>query len=339
MQNEWSLRTEIIQITHRWQIPALVFLIGSLLGWGLALLFPTNYRAEVPLYVAYNGDAIYTNPDDYKNWQISQLNDLTTTDDVIEETLHRLRQVDPYWETVDANQFREMTRVFWRNTGRWRMVIENPDRDRSALAVRVWSNVLIENYDEARRHAAQQIAYDKRLQAIADSSESYQEQLHNLNDLQDTLHLWSEQMSKGLMANPLDELGRWKLWYQAARIAEFNPIWQDVLEEYPPSGSYMEAYLAWIEKSDLVIREEVQFIENQLVELEQAYAQVDHEYQAVILDSRGLSANLEVGLQYFAPVEPEPIRQNGLVSLVGGILGIVIWSILWLARPVVRPSK
>lgn len=339
MQNEWSLRTEIIQISHRWQIPALAFLIGSLLGWGSAFVFPTNYRAEVPLYVTYNGDAIYRNPDDYKNWQISQLNDLTTTDAVVEETLRRLRDVDLYWEQIDNSQFRAMTRVFWRNTGRWRMVIEHPDRDRSALAVRVWSNVLIETYLNARESSIQQTSLDKELYSIAIAQTADRQRLVDIQGGLAALSNWNARLQTVEPEYVLSEIEYWHLWSILARISTFNPLWQSLLDSYPAHDSGIEEYTEWIDKTILALDEDKAFVENRLARLAEELEVTNQAYETAVENTGGLSADLDVGLQYFAPIEPEPIRQKGLVSLVGGILGILIWSILWLARPVVQQRK
>ena len=61
MSNNWNLRADILEITHRWTLPFFAFLIVSLLGIGVSFLLPSPYRAESDLYVAYIADAIYRN--------------------------------------------------------------------------------------------------------------------------------------------------------------------------------------------------------------------------------------------------------------------------------------
>jgi hypothetical protein len=289
--------------------------------------------------VAYNGDAIYRNPDDYKNWQISQLNDLTTTDAVIDETLRRLRQVDPYWEQIDNTQFRSMTRVFWRNTGRWRMVIEHPDRDRSALAVRVWSNVLIETYLKARESSIQQVSLDKELYSIAIAQSADRRRLVEIQSGLEALTDWKTRLQTVQAESRLENIEYWHLWSVLARISTFNPLWQSLLDSFPSQDSPIKAYLEWIDKTIVALEDDQAFVKNRLARLTDEFETTNLAYETAVENTGGLSANLDVGLQYFAPIEPEPIRQTGVVSLVGGILGILIWSIVWLARPVGRQRK
>ena len=90
MLTESTLRDEILHRAHFWPLPFLVFLAGCLLGWGAALLWPSPYRAETTLHVSYNADSIFRNPDDYKNWQMEELNTLVLAKGTLQETLARL---------------------------------------------------------------------------------------------------------------------------------------------------------------------------------------------------------------------------------------------------------
>jgi len=48
---EWSLRNEIRAASHRWPIPVVFCLVGSLLGLALSYVWPSPQRATKELYV------------------------------------------------------------------------------------------------------------------------------------------------------------------------------------------------------------------------------------------------------------------------------------------------
>ena len=114
---EWSLREEILAAAHRWPEIVAFGLVGVLLGWALALLWPVPYQATLGLNVGLN---VYHIPegqslsgfdhselrlvDDYKNWQLANLDTMVSTDRILDETLTRLRSQDEYWLGVDRDR-------------------------------------------------------------------------------------------------------------------------------------------------------------------------------------------------------------------------------------------
>jgi hypothetical protein len=90
---EWSFRDEILLITHRWPIILLFCLVGSLVGWIISFCSPSPHRATKELYVGLNvyratedrnaaehAGIQFSNPNDYKNWQMANLNSLIFMD-------------------------------------------------------------------------------------------------------------------------------------------------------------------------------------------------------------------------------------------------------------------
>ena len=130
--NTWNLRTEILAAAHRWYWVVASFLLGALLGWLISLIWPAPYRAVQDIYVGLNAyrttrdlyisevaEAQFRNQDDYKNWQMGQLNSLAHSDEFLTETLFRLRETDQDWQEVDLSELRAMLAIAWRNTGDW----------------------------------------------------------------------------------------------------------------------------------------------------------------------------------------------------------------------------
>ena len=130
--NEWNPRKEIISAAHRWYWIAASFILGALLGWLVSFIWPAPYRATMDLYVGLNANRAtrnlyitevaqesFENLDDYKHWQMSQLNALVISDEYLVETLNRLQDDDSYWQGFDVLELRQVLSVAWRNTGEW----------------------------------------------------------------------------------------------------------------------------------------------------------------------------------------------------------------------------
>ncbi len=97
MSEGLTLREYIVYATQRWPILVFFCLVGSLLGWGISLLYPSSVRATTELYVGLNlennqsnnnsvsfAGPRFTNADDYKNWQMANLNALVHMDEILD---------------------------------------------------------------------------------------------------------------------------------------------------------------------------------------------------------------------------------------------------------------
>lgn len=334
---DWSIREHILTLAHRWYLALAAFLLGVLLGFGAAFLFPTPYRAEADLFVTYNGDAIYRNPDDYKNWQLKQLNDLALSETILQETLRRLQVLDPAWADVETADLRARFRTLWRNTGRWRLVVESPDPKQSELAAAVWSQVYLDTYARATGAAAETLALDGRLQGLSAAQADAQVRLESLQAAHGQLAAWGAGLDQLAGAGGVGELERWRGLAVFAAVAGYNPAWQSLGAAFPPGGAGPEPYRAWLEQVFAVMEAEMAVLQSQVNDLDVERGAALAEYQLATDASLGLSSTVEMGL--LAPVAPaQPVRSTALAALVGGLLGIFSWVMLWLVRPVL-PSR
>lgn len=332
MLTEWHFRDDILELSHRWYLPSLAFLLGCLLGWVASMLLPTTYRAEVPLYVAYNADAFFRNPDDYKNWQMQQLTDLTTTDEVLSETLKRLRNVEPYWQQVETPQFRDLTRVIWRNTGKWRLVIEHPVPEYGVQAVETWSAVFLEYYTQARANAIRQFEVDKLMLANANAQTQLELEILEQETARQSALEWQLRLQQATVET-LDEQTAQQVLASLSQVKSSSPAWQSLINRAPVSNASPAEHLSWLGDGLELLRQDIQLNRQQLDLLKQEYASLSQLFAQVTLAARGLSANLEVDREYVAPVVPEAIRPTSLTTLVGGVLGCLLWLLSWMIAP------
>lgn len=352
---EWNLGREILSITHNWPWPVLAFLLGSLVGWGISFLSHPIYRAETRINVTYSADAFYRNPDDYKNWQMRQLDLLTSAPDVLAETLARLQAQDAYWQSVSLEDLQDSLHASWRNTGVWRLVAGDQQPERAAQAALTWTGVILETYRAASQAAAEILPYDVQFKAIAYQQARIQARLENLSQVQTALLAQRAALSQaaeqaGDAAPGLDESQRWRLYALAAQAAGSDPVWQSLLEtarveadgaenggtnsipEVPPPGSPPAACLPWIDSVLATISAEMETLPGQAAALDTQRTKLFEQYQQTITRSRGLSSTLVVDWPFSGIWQTEVVRPSGLMILVGGLLGLLAWGVFWLVR-------
>ena len=339
MISDWSVRDEIIRVTHYWPIPVIAFLIGSLVGWGLSYILPPAYQAEVELFVAYDDARECRNPDDCKNWQLEQTDALAKSQIIIEPTLSRLRAIDPFWEDVNADELAGMLDVLWRNTGKWRLVAKSNDPERSIAAVEEWSLVFLEEYQAAQEHSLRIIDLNAQVRALNQIQVQLERKIIILTVVTSEI---SE--IRGLLAaldpdEQLPELTRWNLYNLAAQASSANPAWLELLDGFPDEMASQSDYIKWLDQLLISVDQE---IESSRIQLEQLDIEKKKALDQITIESdgsHGLSQTIEVSRM--VEVEPQVIesRRTTTAALLGGIIGLLVWGIVWIAKPMWRSIK
>jgi len=201
--NTWNPRTEILAIAHRWYWVVASILLGALLGWLASVIWPAPYRAVQDIYVGLNAyratrdlyiaevsEQQFRNLDDYKNWQMGQLNALSLSDAFLVETLNRLQSEDNYWQEVDLPELRAMLAIGWRNTGDWHFSARTEGSTQAVQAVSIWSQVVIEEVALAVEAARQMVLIDSGLQAVSTALVELETRQILLQETQSSLNEW-----------------------------------------------------------------------------------------------------------------------------------------------------
>ena len=176
------LRDEIFEAAHRWPIIVASVLVGSLIGILVSSIWPSPYRATLELSVGLNPYRVsdddyisefagvpFRNADDYKYWQMLQLNALVLSDDYLDETLERLREIDEHWQEVSVEELRKIFQVYWRNAGTWRIAAEVSKTQLAEQAVETWRDVILEKTEASIASAQEIFLLELQIQAIRDS--------------------------------------------------------------------------------------------------------------------------------------------------------------------------
>ena len=343
MNNDWSLRDEILSATQHWPWLALFCFVGCLAGWAISFIWPTPHRATSELYVGLNvyrssedaNAAEYAgielvNANDYKNWQMASLNSLTTMDEVIQETLRRLQEADPYWQKVDPAQLAKSLHVYWRNAGKWRLVAENEKPQHAAQAVSVWQEVVLERVHAAVNESQRAMVLEFQLKSITEAQSQIITGTETLKQTQADLANWHTSLAQKDLEMPLDSTERWQLWRS---ISQNKPdaSWAPLLVAFPRPQAPVRDYSGWVEQMIPAIEETLQSNENQIADLNAQASEVKRQFAEASQKSRGLSATLDVEKISGARTEHTIVRPTGILLLVGSIIGLVAWLIQWFA--------
>lgn len=336
MVNELSLRDEIYQVAHNWPYPVLAFIIGSLIGVALSFIFPPTYKAEVEFILTYNDIQACRNPDDCKNWQLAQMDAFAKSETVLEPTLVKLKSANDYWMGVSVEVLSEMLDVLWRNTGRWYFIAESGDPQISEAAVEIWSEVYLEEFQIAREHALGLIDLSARINSVNQSQVQLTRKLIILNTVQKEIEEIRSVMVSMEADEPLGIIERWEIYNLAAQAADNNFAWHDLIASLPDEAAPLSSYLQWIDRLQISVDQDISTTNNQLEQLHtQAITTLD-EIADETERSHGLSQVIEV--QKLLDVQPkiEVSRRLTTTAVLGGILGLLIWGLIWIAFPIWR---
>lgn len=344
--NTWNLRQEILSAAHRWYWIAASFLLGAFLGWLLGLIWPVPFRATQDVYVGLNayratqdryinqiaGDEV-GNLNDFKYWQMSQLNSLALSDEYLQETLDLLLAEDSaYWHPFTVPDLRAILSISWRDAGDWHFRAESDDPERASQAVVAWTQVVTEKVGAAVEAARQVVLIDSQLSAVSKALVEAEEQQRIWLETQPLLAAWETTLEEAPSDQPLSPLDHWNLLSLVTAAADFSAGWQAVLEAAPDVGSLPEEYVAWLQQVQALIATELAQLPAEVDALETQFNELSAAYELAADQSRALSATLEVGpIKGDAPQITSP-RPIGTWLLIGGMLGVLTWGLGWLVQ-------
>jgi hypothetical protein len=333
MVNEWNIRLETLNAAHRWYVVMLFVLVGSLIGVAISYIIPTPYRAESGLHVAYSADIHLRNPDDYKNWQMEQLNILILSPEVLQETQERLKTQNDQWDADSLVNLDQKLHVYWRNAGEWRLVAEAATPEQAKELISTWEQVILEQIKEASGHASSTLELSTSVDNLNNQLLEIRQRALELEQISQSLQDWMQSVGDTGADQPLEPRIRWFLVSQVATVARWNPEGKALIDSAPPAEAPASDYIPWLEKTLAFIDQELaslEPLEKQLAaEYDQLYAQWYQERDA----SRGLTVYLVVTPLGERHSQVEAVRSTGMMAFVGGLLGLLAWMLVWLARP------
>jgi hypothetical protein len=315
-----------------------------MLGWVAALVWPTPNRATRELYVGLNAYRAIddwsvseyagiklVNANDYKNWQMSSLNNLIFMDSVIDDTLSNLQKQDPYWNSVNRDDFAGTLHVYWRNAGKWRLVAEHPDSVRAVEAVTAWQQVVVDTVHAAVTQSQEALLLELQLRSLAEQINMVSLNVAEINSYKASLLYWREVFYNADSNFVPEESEHWQIWEQAVAINEIVNL-GELINSFPASDSPKQEYLVWLDQALLLLDQESDRQDVKYKELDEREQAVVAQFSRASEGSLGLSASLDVDKISDTRTLLNVTRPIGLLMLCGGFLGFFTWLGFWIGR-------
>jgi hypothetical protein len=343
MNRFWNLRDEYYRLFHRWPAMVAFFAVGCLLGGLLAYLWPSYFKATREIYVGLNAyraysDASflalakprYANIDNYHYWQMNQLDTILITDALLQEAMDELRTLDPYWQSVDIEEFRQMLDTDWRTAGAWSLNVSHPDQARGRQALEIWSKIAVQHVQSAVGAARNTFMVDQELEQTAEELFTARQRQGTLAAGQASLQDWLELSASLPLDQPLSPAERWRVFSATSALALDEPAWHAILESQPEMDASPEAYRQWVSQVLEQIALEVEDLPSRIAALEQERTTLDYQYSDESALSLGLSPNIEI--EQFGSLSSRIVRPTTTLILVGGFTGLLLWLLVELVK-------
>jgi hypothetical protein len=335
LNNTWTFREALYTTFHNWPTLLACIIVGAVLGWGLSYVWPAYYRASSNIYIGLNpyrkfsdtnfealANPKYSNLDNYHYWQMSQLNSAILMDSYLSATLDRLRQVDPYWQTIDLAQLRGMLKTEWRSSGTWSLIANHPNWLFAQQAARTWSDVVVELVPQAVTAARDTFRIDQTLQSNEDALLQTTLRQRELLAAQKDLQEWQKTAQDSPPESAVETSQRWQLLATVTRLADYSPVWMNVLHNQPDAEAKTQAYLDWIDQTLPLLEIEAETMHQRVVFLNQQQIELATQYSQVSQKSLSFSPNIEIKRK--EDLTPLKMRPSSTLILVGGITGLLI---------------
>jgi hypothetical protein len=344
MDQSWSLREELTASSQRWYVVLIFIFIGALAGAAISWLAPAPYQASSDIYVgldvyrAMRDLNVPIEPEganDYKNWQMEDLEFLLFSQPVLDGTLQALRQEDAYWEDVNPNQLVESLNLYWRNAGKWRLTANHPQARFARQAVRAWKGTAVPFVQDAVEQSRQVLVLDAQIQATAAQQAQLLARRSQVDHLRDLLQEWAASIAGLPESSPLSDPNRQEFQEQlvgaTAGLPASDLSGSRLLTGEMSSGATVSDYLAEIQSAVTSLQVVSGSLQAQADGLETALTELKERYSSASQTSYSLSANLVVEDSSKSPPKIIRLRPTGQMILTGAILGLAVWTIHWLS--------
>lgn len=343
--------TELLTAMYRWYVIVIYILIGSLIGGIGAYIFPAPYRASAAIYIAFDpyravedryvasfANVEFRNPDDYKYWQMMQLNATIFFEDYLQETLLRLRVLDSWWSQVDSTHLRNMLHVYWREAGQWHLVAEYKDPLRASQAVSVWRDVILEKTQVALDASRKLFQIEGEMRVLESRQATNGLKLVQLPQVKQGVIAWKTRLLQQKSDQLVSNSEYWELWSLATQIADIDISWRTLLSEFPSQLSTPDRYQPLLDRLLITLDQEEISLQTEQNYLEKELIKVHEQWQTAFQTGRGLSATLYIEMPSTSAPQITRLRSSSLAILVGGISGLLFWGLTVLYQLTRRQS-
>ncbi len=216
------------------------------------------------------------------------------------------------------------------------LVAEASSPELAAQLLNTWQQVVLEQIDAAKAHAQAVLDLSTRVDTLYLQRVDTDQRISELSQTRDAIQTWMQSLDEEMGGSPLEARQRWLLLSRAASAADWHPAGTALLAETPPPEAPASEYLPWLEKTLVFIEQQLESLGPQSSQLTAEYDRLYSEWEKELKSSRGLTAYLVVSPLENSSQPVEPVRPTGTLVFVGGMLGLLTWTLVWLMAPVLR---
>jgi hypothetical protein len=248
------------------------------------------------------------------------------------ETLDRLREIDPYWDSVDIQELRQMLSADWRNAGLWLLSAEVDTESRAVDAVETWRDVIINLTEETIANSQSLFELELALRSLNDQLVEDQLQITLLMETSETLVGLRGQLQ------PLDENAVPSEEYHQELLMAHKQMTQLLPGEYQASSNFPEAnstvdkYFEWIDPTIFLAENHILSLQIKNEIIKQEIQDVTALWEAGLQGGQGLSATLNIENRQNSETEVRQIRPYGLTAIIGSLVGLLLWVGLFILQ-------
>ncbi len=338
---DWKLREKIIQFIRSWPLLILVFIGSGVVSWSIVHLFPPAQRAVAEIYIGIDITRVYDvssmstyaktepfNIDDYKNWQLSQVKGIASSELIADQSLAELRNLNSYWESVSTAEFMNMQGLDWYDVGVWRMLIQAPDKENALQGVQVWRDKLLQELTRLIEESKDVLEFEGRMRAEDEAITQLEIRVDELRILRENIDLFLEKFNDTDSGQVVDKLTRDELWSMFVGTAADDFLWAQTLNDFPDQDQTQLIYMDWLARVLIIIDTDKEKTSQLLETLEGDLVLLTEDYIREINEAQGLSASLYVEELTLDP-RMEPYYKDSVIGLLGSFLGLLIYIMIW----------
>ncbi|MCJ7715180.1 MAG: hypothetical protein MUO54_01500 [Anaerolineales bacterium] len=338
---EWKLQKKLVQFIKSWPILIAVFLGSGLISWGAVHLFPPLQQATADLYIGIDITRVYDvssvatytiaepfNVDDYKNWQLSQVNSIAISERIANLTLEKLQILDPYWEDLSVTEFQEMQDLYWYDVGTWRLQYQSPETDHALQAVQTWREIIQQDLSRLIRESEDVLEFEGSMRALNTTISQLETRMVELEILVEQITAIQEELKNAGSLQVMDDSTREEIWLSIAGATVEGVLWEQILDEFPERDQPNQEFILWM---DQVLAAAESDRERYLAIMQEHISEhemLTEDYIREIREAEGLSASLFIGEELPQPkiVKTYPDTQ---IAFLGSFVGLLIYVIVW----------
>ncbi len=258
----WKMSTALRWLYRHWAGGFALILAGIVAGALLAgWVFKPAYTADAVFSVGFNADAVLRYPEDYKNWQMAQVDSFVTSPRVLNDTLAALPQ-DPYWQNWDAATLSRHLSARWFTAGDWHLHATADTAAHASILAATWGVVALRDIQDAIAHGVKFLEADRRWEQAQSEMLAVEVEIAHLSDAESALAEWQKKFADGAVQSITPEQAAELNYWAAFAAFPDNPYKPLTANAQPKQAAeWVTAALARVRAAQKTLEDERSMLE------------------------------------------------------------------------------